>query len=294
MFPKTRHRPSFTRKTIPKSPSGIRRRGNVISRFLPHPEKPAAVVAEQKRQSSLSANQFVSWYFAETRRPIVCMAFLLPLILGYELAALAWHSDAIRGGIDRWVSMGLEHIGLHLIPVLPIATFALLLGWHFRSKDRWTFRPQVVVGMMAEAALIGLILFCCAGATNLFTSNAAAVVFANDQPEDLWANSIQFLGCGLYEEVIFRGLLLLPIVHWLQKSNQNKDSFMPAAVGVFLVSLMFAALHFQVLNPAGNEFYLPSFAFRFGASVVFCSLFLQRGLAIAVGAHVSYDLLTQF
>jgi len=294
MFPKTRRQTSLIRKTSPKSPPRIRRRGNVLSRVFPHPEKPLSVVAEEKRRKSLSANQFVSWYFAETRRPIVCMAFLMPLVLGYELAALVWHSEAIRGGIDRWVSLGLEHIGLHLIPVLPIATLALLLGWHIRLKDQWTFRPQVVVGMTAEAALIGLILFCCAGATNLFTSNAAAVVFANDQTMDLWANSIRFLGCGLYEELIFRGLLLLPIVHWLRKSNKNKDSFMPVAVGVALVSLIFAALHFQLLNPAGNEFYLPSFAFRFGASVVFCSLFLQRGLAIAVGAHVSYDLLTQF
>ena len=104
-------------------------------------------------------------------------------------------------------------------------------------------------------------------------------------------HAVSFVGSGIYEELIFRIMILVPIIYWA--SRISKDHKLSMIAGVVLVSLIFAALHYNVLNPAGNPFELSSFSFRFVASTVFCTLFLFRGFGIAVGTHVAYDVLTQ-
>jgi membrane protease YdiL (CAAX protease family) len=106
-----------------------------------------------------------------------------------------------------------------------------------------------------------------------------------------WATLVGLVGSGIYEELVFRIILLVPIVYWT--GRLIVDRRFATVLGVILISLLFAALHYNVFNPAGSQFELSSFVFRFVASVVFCILFLFRGFGIAVGAHVAYDVLTQ-
>ena len=99
-----------------------------------------------------------------------------------------------------------------------------------------------------------------------------------------------FIGSGIYEELFFRLILLVPTIHWASRLTNRKFG---AVAGIILVSLVFATLHYEVVNPAGTAFDLSSFFFRFVASIVFCVLFLFRGFGIAVGTHVAFDVLTQ-
>ena len=68
----------------------------------------------------------------------------------------------------------------------------------------------------------------------------------------------------------------------------------PAIVlSIAATSLLFAAAHYDFLNPAGDPFELPGFIVRIVASVFFCLVFLFRGFGVAVGTHVAYDVLAQ-
>ena len=101
-----------------------------------------------------------------------------------------------------------------------------------------------------------------------------------------------YLGAGVYEELLFR-LLLLPLLAWVLR--QTKLS--PAAamsVAVLLSSLLFAAAHH--VGPYGEPFtsvgsFYPKFFFRTLAGIFFGLLFVYRGFGIAAGTHAGYDLL---
>ena len=85
-------------------------------------------------------------------------------------------------------------------------------------------------------------------------------------------------------------MLLLPAIYW---ASRLTGRHLGTLCGILVVSVLFAAVHYNILNPAGAEFELSSFLFRLAASIVFCVLFLFRGFGIAVGTHVAFDLLTQ-
>jgi len=237
-------------------------------------------------------------YQSETQRPLVCLAFVLPLLLFYEIGSI-FLSDAgnfsasrLRSGVDQWFHQFLQQFGFGQLVLLPLVTVGVILAWHHRVNDHWRIRPTVLMGMLTEAAGLGLILFCAANSLNLLFGGAAPAAQASvGLSVDWWADVVGCVGSGIYEELLFRVVLLVPAIHCL--SRTFKDRKLAVVIGVGLVSLVFASMHYNVFNPAGNQFELSSFMFRFGASIVFCALFLYRGFGIAVGTHAAYDVLTQ-
>ena len=96
-----------------------------------------------------------------------------------------------------------------------------------------------------------------------------------------------YCGAGLYEEVLFR-LLMLPAVAWAC-ARFGATPGAAAAWSVFITSLVFSAAHY--VGPLGDTFDLHSFAFRALAGMFFATLFLVRGFGIAAGTHAVYDML---
>ncbi len=96
-----------------------------------------------------------------------------------------------------------------------------------------------------------------------------------------------YLGAGIYEELLFR-LILLPLgiglLRWLRLSRRAST-----LGGIVLTSLLFAAAHY--VGPSGDAFNSFTFLFRFVAGAFFSVLFLYRGFGIAAGAHAGYDVL---
>jgi hypothetical protein len=229
-------------------------------------------------------------YYDETRRPIVCLAFVFPFLIFYEIGSIWIGRDAFRSGIDQWLDQALRQIGFGQLFLLPLVAMAVMIVWHHRDQDHWRIRVPVLAGMLTEAFGLGLILFCAANAILLLAGPSASGT-AIVSPSQWWASVVGLVGSGIYEELVFRILLLVPVVYWASRLIANRKS--ATVFGMVAVSLLFAALHYNVFNPAGNQFELSSFVFRFVASIVFCVLFLFRGFGIAVGTHVAYDVLTQ-
>lgn len=231
-------------------------------------------------------------YQDETRRPIVCLAFVVPFLLFYEVGSIWLDGDSLRSGIDQWFHQALRQLGFGELIVLPIVMIAVMIIWHHRIDDHWKIRFPVMAGMLLEAIGLGLILFWAANAINLIFSGASpAAAETVSAPANWWATMVACVGSGIYEELIFRILILVPLIQWALRLTPNRKT--ATLIGVVAVSLLFAAVHYNVFNPAGNQFELSTFVFRFFASIVFCILYLFRGFGIAVGAHVAYDVLTQ-
>jgi membrane protease YdiL (CAAX protease family) len=101
------------------------------------------------------------------------------------------------------------------------------------------------------------------------------------------ARLIGFCGAGLYEEVLFR-LLLLPLLIWVFR-RLGCGNVAAAILGLLASSLLFSAAHY--VGPLGDTFQLYSFTFRALAGMFFAILFVVRGFGIAAGTHAVYDVL---
>ena len=99
--------------------------------------------------------------------------------------------------------------------------------------------------------------------------------------------AVGFLGAGIYEELLFRLILLSWLAGLLRLCGIGPGRAL--AVAVVASSLIFSTAHYVV--PGGDKLQWFSFVFRFLAGAFFAILYIYRGFGIAVGAHAGYDLL---
>ena len=141
--------------------------------------------------------------------------------------------------------------------------------------------------MLAESLLFAVLLIVIGQTQDIlfqqWTGGRLLIVF----PPHASATAISYLGAGIYEEVLFRGILCTLIY------VAGRSLKLPIAVSLIVAmlasSLLFSAAH--SIGPAADSYTHYSFLFRTCAGVYFAGLFFCRGLAIAVGAHAVYDLL---
>ncbi len=98
------------------------------------------------------------------------------------------------------------------------------------------------------------------------------------------------LGAGIYEEFVFRFLLITGIFWILRKMHRNK--FVIYSIAFFLSSLFFSLFHY--LELFNEPFQVNSFLFRFTAGSVFAIIFIFRGYGIAAYSHSLYNILLMF
>ena len=220
-------------------------------------------------------------YWNISRRPLTSLVFALPLVLAYEGGVLALGRGTARNGADVWLRTLLDHLGFGQYFLLPALTIVGLLAWHHIEHDRWRFSPGVLAGMAVESVLWATVLFGIAILQNRFWPLAVGL------DEGILTRLVAFCGAGLYEEVLFR-LLLLPAVTWIA-ARLGAGPLAAAAWGVAGSSVLFSLAHY--VGPLGDTLDLHSFTFRFLAGVFFALLFEARGFGIAAGSHAAYDIL---
>lgn len=115
--------------------------------------------------------------------------------------------------------------------------------------------------------------------------------------ESLLANIVTGIGAGIYEELIFRLILICVLMIVFQDVLQfNRKSSIILAV---LVSAALFSAHHHIdffsgqLNPQ-DPFNLRTFGFRTIAGVYFAVLFAIRGFGITAGTHAFYDIIATF
>ena len=220
-------------------------------------------------------------YWSISRRPLTSLVFALPLVLAYEGGVLLLGRGSPRNGADVWLRTLLDSLGFGQYFLLPVLTVLGLLAWHHVEHDRWRFSPGVLVGMAGESVLWAAVLLGIARLQDRFWPLAAGA------GESVLARLVAFCGAGLYEEVLFR-LLLLPAVTWAA-ARLGAGPLAAAGWGIVGSSILFSWAHY--VGPLGDVFHPYSFTFRFLAGVFFALLFELRGFGIAAGSHAAYDIL---
>ena len=188
---------------------------------------------------------------------------------------------------EEVVHRPLEALGLGAYFLLPALTVVGLLAWHHVEHDRWAFRPGVLAAMALESVVLAAVLVGIARLQSRLWPDILAQLPVGVVDAGILRRLIGFCGAGLYEEVLFR-LLLLPVVAWGFRMT-GWDSASSTIAGILLTSLLFSAAHY--VGPLGDRFELYSFTFRALAGMFFAVLFCVRGFGITAGTHAAYDML---
>ena len=232
-------------------------------------------------------------YWNESRRPLVSLWFVLPMLAAYEIGVLVMPTT-MRNGADAWMRGLLDVFGLGGYFLLPSLTVAGLLAWHHLSQQPWRARRGVLAAMLGEAVVLGLFLVAVARVHGLVWTalawNASSASMEDAAGSGVFhavGQAVAFCGAGIYEEMLFR-LLLVPFALWLGKlAGLGSRGRITAAI--VATSLLFSAAHY--VGSGGDAWNTYSFLFRFSAGMYFAVLFVYRGFGIAAGTHALYDVL---
>lgn len=232
-------------------------------------------------------------YWRLSRSPRYSLLFALPLLVLYELLAFALSRDAIAGvrnGADvllksLFVAFG-GRWGLVAFGALLVGTGAVLVWRDFRRSGgglRW----RVFLGMLAEAVGYALVFGMVTGTlTGLVLRLAPALSVTPIGGLGLPTQLMVSLGAGIYEELLFRVILVSALAALARKGF----GWRRAAAGVFAVlvgALLFSAFHY--VGPYGDPFTAGSFIFRLIAGMLFSGMYLLRGFGITAWSHALYD-----
>ncbi len=175
----------------------------------------------------------------------------------------------------------LELLGFGQYFLLPLLTCGILLAWHHTRADAWSMRGGVLSTMLIESILFALILYAAAHLQRAVFSQITLNV-SNQAPQSHMAGTIGrligYCGAGIYEELLFRLMLLPSAAAVLRCCGIGwRRSLVWAIV---ITSLMFSAAHYQVFTSGGYAFDWYSFSFRFMAGVFFPSSLCCAALAL--------------
>ncbi len=209
-------------------------------------------------------------------RPLDTLAFLLPLILFYEITSLTYSQErVIAFDVLRHFFALFGHVGVWA-PGLGVV--AILLATQMVSGERWSISWGRAGWMYVEAVLLAFPLL----ALNWWISLTAGEATSSG----LLNRIAMGVGAGVYEELVFR-LVLICLVMIIGVDVLHASRSTVGFVAILLSSLAFSAHHYQ---PVGVEtFKMTSFAFRTMAGIYLAIIFWYRGYGPAAGCHAAHN-----
>ena len=288
---------------------------------------------KQKYSASQMFNFTQDSYLERTSRPICAIIFLLPFIIFYEVGTFRINTDVLNQSQIRvvafvWLQNLLASLGFSgkfawVAP--PLAVVVILLALQITSRRQWRFwlsdiLPMAIECMLLAVPLIVLTLFLNSAGTqgevawfdsdaiwaqnellprcSLLISNGISLLAEQvddlEMQHSLLASIVTGIGAGIYEELVFR-LVLICILMLLFQDILRISHKKSIVLSVLVAAALFSAHHhidFLSGQPNANDpFNLTEFVFRTIAGVYFAALFAIRGFGITAGTHAFYNII---
>jgi hypothetical protein len=238
----------------------------------------------------------VTGYWRASRAPRYSLTFAFPLLLAYELLAFLLSHDAlagVRNGADvllksLFYTLGGRN-GLIAFGIVMVGTAAVLV-WRDRRRSgpiELRFFPLMAAESVLYALVFGLVAGTLTGLLLQGLAASASRLALQEGPSlALPARLMISLGAGIYEELLFR-VLLVGSLAWLGRRALGWSAGAAGFTATVLGALIFSAFHY--VGPYGDRLQLASFTFRVIAGVLFSALYLLRGFGITAWTHALYD-----
>lgn len=225
-------------------------------------------------------------YLRYTSSPFYSLLFTLPLFLVYEIGLLLCKSDDIsylRNGADALMRQMLSSFGISGLFWMGggflIGSIAIYLIQKF-SWEEYEIKSSYFVSMVIESILWSYLLF-------IFMSNMHLFLMAPIGYKVI-QNVTLAIGAGIYEEILFRVVLIFLLNYILSLVFQWKN-YLKNSVSIILASIFFSLFHF--IGEFGDYYSFNIFMIRFLAGIYLGVLYCLRGFGIAAWSHSLYDLL---
>jgi CAAX prenyl protease-like protein len=235
-----------------------------------------------------------SSYWQLSRAPRYSLLFALPLLVFYQVLAvlLSRGERSIRNGADVILQALFTALAgawgppLFMLCLIGAGLWLVTRDLHARGSR---LRGGVFAAMLGEAIALALIFGVVVGSV---TSGVLGMLQTLAAPAgrdmDWWTRLMVSLGAGIYEELLFRVLL----VGALAAAARALLGWRPLTAGIAATlagAAIFSAFHY--IGPYGDRWQLYSFAFRLVAGLFFSGLYLARGFGITAWTHALYDVL---
>ncbi|MBI3946717.1 MAG: CPBP family intramembrane metalloprotease [Armatimonadetes bacterium] len=231
-------------------------------------------------------------YFQLSRTLTYSAVMVAPLLVLYEVGVLVINGGSpmgLRNAADVALKepfLLLGPFGRHLLVALLVVGIAAIYRYEAVPRGIRIIKPYLPL-MFVESlfyaaglgAVINMIL------RPLLQSPLLAPGIGS---LDRTSQIVLSLGAGLYEELVFRVILVSGIFLLLRRSSRKhpEQAYIAAAV---LGAAIFSGYHY--IGPMSDPFQIHSFLYRFVAGLLFSAIYLARGFGIVVYTHALYDVI---
>ncbi|MDG2055385.1 MAG: CPBP family glutamic-type intramembrane protease [Phycisphaerales bacterium] len=249
-------------------------------------------------------------YWAISRQPLQILAFLLPLIIAYEIAlvtVLNRNGVPITNIAHQQLIEMLEGFAVPARDALffgGLIIVVVLLFWHLFTRAPWRISGSSLLGMVLESILLTAPLiilwqlisqFGLSGPLNTPSDSellATVIQNADQLPTQAFSQLTRLqqltiaIGAGLYEELLFR-MVLIALAHYILVDLLKTPQSLAIIIAIALSAIAFAWYHPTLGMSTDTESLVITFYFL--AGVYFAGIYVIRGFGIVVGVHAAYD-----
>lgn len=228
-------------------------------------------------------------YTELSRSPRYTILFAAPLLAAYEIVAWLMRTPGggVRNGADVMLKAPFVALagprGVWIFEGLLVLVGVVLIARDWRAH-RGPLRGGVFALMLGEAVVLSALV----GAALRYATAELLHFFSLSTPNglDLPHQLMVSLGAGIYEELLFR-VILVSAIAWVAERLAGTTATVAAVIAVILSALIFSAFHY--IGVYGDPFQVSSFVFRALAGLVFSTLYVTRGFGVTAWTHALYD-----
>jgi hypothetical protein len=214
-------------------------------------------------------------YLRESRRWETAVLLTVPLFVIYELGLLLFSDGSIRNAADVFLTREIFRLHGRAGPLL-LNLVVLLIFIAAATRGRARLAPGLLALVVVESSLWALILPLLTVAIDHLSLLSVPGV----------ADVALRIGAGLYEEILFR-LIVLAGGFTLLHRGLRVDPIWATVTALIGSALAFSIFHH--VGPLGEPWTAPRFVFRFLAGTCLGLIFVFRGLAVTCWTHSLYN-----
>ncbi|MFL2510785.1 MAG: CPBP family intramembrane glutamic endopeptidase [Candidatus Neomarinimicrobiota bacterium] len=224
-------------------------------------------------------------YFPKSKSLFYSLLITLPLFLMYEIGIFFMFQTGlsfVKNGGDVLIEEFIKMLGLNgyyaASSIFIAVLFFILISQRKNFKTfeiKYNYLFFMVIESLVYAYLLLLLL------QNIYLFQGIDINWLS--------NFILSIGAGLYEELIFRFLLIFILTKSISFIFKTKEFYS------LILSIVASSILFSIFHYIGEESFTPiSFTLRFLAGIYLSVIYVNRGFGIVALTHAFYDLFVIF
>ncbi len=194
--------------------------------------------------------------------------------------------STLRNGADILLRQFMSlfgDIGLYITSISFFLIFLIIFLLQKKNVNDTSIKSNYLLFMLLEGFLWGIILY--------FFMIFSQTLLMFPTSKELISQIILSIGAGLYEELVFRVLLIMLLTK-IFKIIFLWNNFISMFISMIISAIIFSYFHF--LGPYGDELSFSVFIYRFLGGFFLGFLYILRGFGITVYTHINYNLFIIF